>query len=744
MTSKYEAESLLRPPVEYYAAIAYGVASVLLVIGSEWFLLPPIVAFTFAALCGARAVMRYREASRIVRYQKGLLVLQMFTMSSKQLPVSNYYQYLGNGFEWDQRHAQRIYEFNLSKNKIYRTQAKGYTFARNLEVSTEHRLPKLSQFLRSQSKYNPYKPLPPIGGDAHLHGVGMWEGEKRILMDLGDRVGHTIVVGTTRVGKTRLGEIIIAQDIHRGDVVIVFDPKGDADLPKRMYSEAVRAGREDQFYMFHLGFPEQSASYNPVGSFMRVTEVASRIARQMPGEGQSLAFREFVWGYVNVVAKLMNRLGIKPTYSAIKSYSEDIEPLVILFLTSHFDDHRATLGDWREEVERTIEILRLKVDERPFDFDFRVQRHMHSRTKEGLAMMKLYKDNVDKIGNDIAHSAIKAFQMDSVHMGKLIASLDPFLEKMTTGAVADLIAPDYQDLERPVFDWNDVIQQGGIVYVGLDALSDSEVAAAVGNSMFADLTSIAGRLYKHGRDHGLPEVSDEKKGYSPKICIHADEFNELAGDEFIPMLNKAGGAGIQVTAYTQTLSDIEAKVGVKAKAQQMLGNFNTVIMLRILEQETAEFVVKRQAQVVVEELKTYSNVSENSNVDSDQHYSSGSQTRQDRERVDLVQAADLMRLPKGQAFAWLDGNKVHKIRIPLPDDSDLENIPDNLQAVADQMKSQYQTASVTGGFSGFRDHFDPIRVLNQGAQSDQYGHFVQGLSLDSGYLPELETEVANG
>jgi conjugal transfer pilus assembly protein TraD len=39
-----------------------------------------------------------------------------------------------------------------------------------------------------------------------------------------------------------------------------------------------------------------------------------------------------------------------------------------------------------------------------------------------------------------------------------------------------------------------VINLGGIVYVGLDALSDYEVAAAVGNSMFADLTSVAGSL----------------------------------------------------------------------------------------------------------------------------------------------------------------------------------------------------------------------------------------------------------
>ena len=38
----------------------------------------------------------------------------------------------------------------------------------------------------------------------------------------------------------------------------------------------------------------------------------------------------------------------------------------------------------------------------------------------------------------------------------------------------------------------------GIVYVGLDALTDTTVASAVGNSMFADLVSVAGHIYKHG------------------------------------------------------------------------------------------------------------------------------------------------------------------------------------------------------------------------------------------------------
>jgi hypothetical protein len=58
-----------------------------------------------------------------------------------------------------------------------------------------------------------------------------------------------------------------------------------------MYVEAQRAGREGEFYVFHLGWPDISARYNAVGRFGRISEVATRIAGQLSGEGNSAAFR---------------------------------------------------------------------------------------------------------------------------------------------------------------------------------------------------------------------------------------------------------------------------------------------------------------------------------------------------------------------------------------------------------------------------------------------------------------------
>ena len=69
------------------------------------------------------------------------------------------------------------------------------------------------------------------------------------------------------------------------------------------------------------------------------------------------------------------------------------------------------------------------------------------------------------------------------------------------------------------------------------------------------------------------------------------------GDEFIPLLNKAGGAGFQVTVYTQTWADVEARIGNKAKASQISGNLNSLIMLRVKNKETAEILTNQLPDV---------------------------------------------------------------------------------------------------------------------------------------------------
>lgn len=229
-----------------------------------------------------------------------------------------------------------------------------------------------------------------------------------------------------------------------------------------------------------------------------------------------------------------------------------------------------------------------------------------------------------------------------------------------------------------------IVRQRAVVYVGLDALSDTEVASAVGNAMFSDLVSVAGHIYKFGIDDGLPPNADPTA--KVPINLHADEFNELMGDEFIPLVNKGGGAGIQVTAYTQTLSDIEARIGNRAKAWQVVGNFNNLFMLRVRETATAELLTQQLPKVEVYASSQISTAADSSSLDTGTYFSSTTQERVIATSVPMIEPAHIVSLPKGQCFALVEGGKLWKIRMPLPEPDPDEAMPANLQAMAKDMR----------------------------------------------------------
>jgi conjugal transfer pilus assembly protein TraD len=299
-----------------------------------------------------------------------------------------------------------------------------------------------------------------------------------------------------------------------------------------------------------------------------------------------------------------------------------------------------------------------------------------------------YIKNIKLKGVDVAlvDALATILSNDRSYFEKLVSSLYPLLEKLTTGEAATLINPseDPND-ERPIFTWQNVMSNNAVVYVGLDALSDAEVAAAVGNAMFADLTSVAGSRYKYGSGYG-----ESKGSKNHKVSIHADEFNELIGDEFIPMLNKAGGAGYQVTAYTQTLSDIEAKIGSAPKSEQIIGNLNTLVMLRVKTTTTAELLTSQLPKVHIKTITEVSGVSDNSDPMDFQDFASRNEDRINESEVEMLQTSDLVSLPKGQAFALLEGGKLYKVRLPMMEKDPNDEIPHHLAEIGQVMRDKYE------------------------------------------------------
>lgn len=717
MAQEHTLEILLRPAVELYTVYVCA-AGAFLCLFAPWALaLTPLFGLVTALAFLALGSVRLRQALQVLRYRRNIRRLPAYSMTSKEIPVSNQRLFVGKGFRWTQKHTQRLMDTYLPTFAEYVEPSALTQWARRFEARLEFApfpLTLLAKATAWDSPLNPVRPLPPVGGLPRLHGIE--PDEQDVTLPLGERVGHSIVLGTTRVGKTRLAELFITQDIRRQkhgqfEVVVVFDPKGDADLLKRMYVECERAGRLGEFYVFHLGWPDHSVRYNAVGRFGRISEVASRISGQLSGEGNSAAFREFAWRFVNIIARALVALGRRPDYLQIQQHVINIEGLFLEYAQKYFSEQGPKA--WEEVIA-----IEGKLNDKNIPFN------MKGKPLRVVAIDQYL--SATRVADPVMDGLRSAVRYDKTYFDKIVASLLPLLEKLTTGRMAELISPDYQDVNdpRPIFDWMQVVRKRAVVYVGLDALSDTEVAAAVGNSMFSDLVSVAGHLYKFGIDDGLPGASG---GSKVAINLHADEFNELIGDEFIPMINKGGGAGMQVTAYTQTLSDIEARIGNRAKAGQIIGNFNNLFMLRVRETATAELLTGQLPKVQVYSVTPASSASDAANGNT--AFTSNTHDQIGAVSVPMIEPAHVVGLPKGQCFALIEGGNLWKVRMPLPANDPDEVMPADLQALAANMRQTYEVGRA--GDSGWWET-PGQRALNEALPDDLVDGFRQLAATDEG------------
>ncbi len=679
MTDRYEVEVLLRPPVELAsAAVALCSAGVVLKAPHIMMMTPTVALFSAACLSGL-GLWRGCQAWRVLRYQRHLKRTPRYVLSATKIPISQSVLFLGRGFRWNQTHTERLYAARDKRAERYLQVSALSQWIRRKELDWEHTLglKKLMQWTATDSALNPVRPPPAVGGDAVIHGVGIGA-ETNAVMPLSDRVGHMVVVARTRHGKTRLAEILTTQDIRRGNnCVIVLDPKGDADYLKRIYIETQRAGRK--LIVFHLGYPELSARYNAIGSFSRITEVASRIASQLPSEGDAAAFKEFIWLFVNIISVALDALDIKPDFPKIRRYLSDIDPLLIQYGRHWLNEHGSE--SWEDELEAVRDAMNVKS----------LPRVEQGKDPDAIALVRYLKTQGEL--DQVLEGLVSVFRYDREYFQKITIAAKPFLEKLTTGKINAILAPDVHDMEdsRPQLEWAEAIRTEAVVYVGLDALTDAEVASAVGASMFSDLTSLAGHIYKHGIGKEGANGQPSKKQKAPTVVIHGDEFSDLIGPQFKTLINKSGGAGYELNLYTQTWSDPIAELGSEAKAGQIAGNIGTMIIMGVKEISTCEMFTKQLPEVSVSEIMAVSGVIDGTEANGSFGFTSNNEDRISVSRVPMISPADIVALPKGQAFVLLRGSELWKIRIPMPSKVDDQELPDDLGSMLHQMRQNYSS-----------------------------------------------------
>jgi conjugal transfer pilus assembly protein TraD len=460
-----------------------------------------------------------------------------------------------------------------------------------------------------------------------LHGLAK---EEDVYADLSNLVGHTLIVGTTRVGKTRLFDLLIAQAISRGEPVIIIDPKGDHGLAHNARKVCEALGQSDRFIYFHPAHPEKSACIDPLRNWNRKTELASRIAALIPSETGADPFTAFGWKVLNDIVNGLIATGVRPNMVQLRRYIEGgPEDLLLKALRLHF---KHNVQDWESRVSSFVK---------------------QYKGNQLLAYITFYKEIVIHDAQNVdLDGLISTYEHNRDHFQKMVASLIPILSMLTSDPLTDLLSPDFgAGHERVVTDMARAIRADKVLYVGLDSLADATVGSAIGSVLLADLAAVAGDRYNYGIDTIKP------------VNLFIDEAAEVINQPTIQLMNKGGGALFRVTIATQTFADFASRLGDENKARQVLANTNNKIALRILDAETQQYIADGIPKIKARTLM----IRYGHNVDSNIHdaYSASYQEQAAEEEADLIPPAILSELPPLHFFARLSGGKTIKGRLPI-------------------------------------------------------------------------------
>ncbi len=255
--------------------------------------------------------------------------------------------------------------------------------------------------------------------------------------------------------------------------------------------------------------------------------------------------------------------------------------------------------------------------------------------------------------------------------GKITASLGPVFDKINKTLAGEVFSFDSL-FGLPEVKLEEVIKRKKILYVGLDSMTNKPMADAVAQALIADLLSLIGRLYKTGNEEKFP------------LMLHIDEFAEVVREEAITLLNKASGAGVWITAYTQTKNDIGASFGGnRDKAEMILGNFGNKVVMRVANEDTARIVSDASGKVKVRTAVPNSSVNDRAVKSGGERFGTSNSETITETYENLLSVNDLMSLPKGQAFVLTNGGEIYKVRFPLPKNDG--NAPRNFAAIMSEV-----------------------------------------------------------
>ena len=613
-------KSAYRPTLEAIACAGWCVGTIGLAYVLTQGNIPAKTLFIMIGIAVCMALLRGWQTYVQWDFKAGLVGLAFWYFTVEELRAQMKKRpdamWLGKGFQWEVKHVQMAYDMLKESPRLIRP-------------------PEWFLKLRGQS-INSDEEI----GEPWIHGLEQKEEHQHVIWK--GLEGNTGIFGITGSGKTRLYETMIFQMVLRGDVVIVFDPKGDKELENLLKTACKLANRPDAFIKFHPAFPSESIRIDPLRNFSRGTERASRITELVQSEAGD-SFISYAWRSINNVQDGMTYIGEGATIAKIKKYLESGSNTLLDACFVRFFSEQCQ--DWQPRVQaisNAAKAKKLRLDVKT-QLDPELSAKIHFYRAE--VPREKHIQEIDGLLSLVEHPP--------EHDAKMILNILPLLTMLTAGELGPMLSPDPKDFrdKRPIFDMGKVVSGRHVLYVAPDSMSDSTVGSAISAILISDLKAVAAQRY----NYGLPD--------SLKIHVVIDEAAEIANDPLIAILNKARGAGVLSYLAAQTFNDYIVRFGSADKARMAIGNLNNIIALRTRDRITQDYIVESFGEAYIKEIQR--NHSTGSKTEDSGMEFSGNQGESIKFTREMVFPAQLLgKLPNLHAMVMVRGSKIFKIRLP--------------------------------------------------------------------------------
>lgn len=354
---------------------------------------------------------------------------------------------------------------------------------------------------------------------------------QKIVVPDANRSGHFWCFGTTRVGKTRMLENMVEEDIKKGYNVMIIDPKGDIELFSKITQIAIETGRKSDLMLLNPIFPSYSIKLNPLQYYYMIEELVAIVMSGVKTGKEPFFFN----------------VGYETTTMAIQ---------VALYLTMK-----------HKEMNNDLSVL---------TFQDIMDITGRSGLEELVKQMQSAVTEEDAYGARLLADLSKITESPADYFAKISSSLRVALMELTQGNIGKVIgsAKENKVIER--LENN----EGLIFVVQAPSLLAQQAATTVGKVLLSMISALVGRKFVSGLK------------MQPPLCVYVDEAQSILYQGIEDIFAKAGGAGVWMHCFSQSVNQIYHVLGNEAAAKSILDNINTKVFMRAPDEETANYVVK--------------------------------------------------------------------------------------------------------------------------------------------------------